>query len=40
MTTQSIMLLVVFLAVLLVLAYPLGHYLARVGDGGAIRGLG
>ena len=40
MTTQSIMLLAAFLAVLLALAYPMGHYLARVGDGTAIRGLG
>lgn len=47
MTTQSIILLVVFLVSLLVLAYPLGTYLAKVGeplaDDGkpkAIRGLG
>ena len=40
MTAQSIMLLAAFLAVLLVLAYPLGHYLARVGDGSRIGGLG
>jgi K+-transporting ATPase ATPase A chain len=40
MTTQSIVLLVAFLAVLLVLAYPLGIYLAKVGDGEKIHGLG
>lgn len=40
MTTQSIMLLVAFLAVLLVLSYPLGLFMAKVGDGTAIRGFG
>ncbi|HWZ48877.1 MAG TPA: potassium-transporting ATPase subunit KdpA [Herbaspirillum sp.] len=40
MTSQSIVLLVVFLAVLLVLAYPLGSYLAKVGEDAPIRGLG
>jgi K+-transporting ATPase ATPase A chain len=40
MTSQSIMLLVAFLVVLLVLAYPLGLFMARVGDGTAIRGFG
>ena len=40
MTTQSVMLLVVFLVMLLALAYPLGIYLARVGEAGPIRGLG
>jgi K+-transporting ATPase ATPase A chain len=40
MTTQSLILLVVFLAVLFALAYPLGTYLAKVGEGQAIRGLG
>ncbi|MEN0036724.1 MAG: potassium-transporting ATPase subunit KdpA [Cellvibrio sp.] len=40
MTTQAIILLVVFLASLLVLAYPLGTFLARVGAPGKIRGLG
>lgn len=40
MTSQSIMLLVAFLAVLLVLAYPLGLFMAKVGDGTPIRGLG
>ncbi len=39
MTTQSIMLLVAFLAVLLLLAYPLGLFMAKVGDGTAIRGF-
>jgi K+-transporting ATPase ATPase A chain len=37
---QSTLLLVVFLAVLLALAWPLGILLTRVGDGGAIPGLG
>ena len=40
MTTQSLILLIVFLAVLLTLAYPLGIYLAKVGTGAPIRGLG
>lgn len=40
MTTQAIVLLIVFLASLLVLAYPLGTYLAKVGAPGKIRGLG
>lgn len=40
MTSQSLMLLVAFLAVLLALAWPMGLYLAKVGDGTAIRGLG
>jgi K+-transporting ATPase ATPase A chain len=40
MTTQSILLLIGFLAVLLVLAWPLGILLARVGDGGAVPGMG
>lgn len=40
MTTQAIILLIVFLVSLLVLAYPLGNYLARVGAPGKIRGLG
>ena len=40
MTTQSLILLVVFLAVLMVLAYPLGFYLAKVGDGTPIPWLG
>jgi K+-transporting ATPase ATPase A chain len=40
MTTQSIMLLGVFLLVLMALAWPLGIVLARVGDGGAVPGLG
>jgi K+-transporting ATPase ATPase A chain len=40
MTTQSIILLVVFLGALLALAYPLGILLARVGDGGAVPGFG
>jgi len=37
MTTQSIMLLVVFLVVLLALSYPLGSFLAKVGENGPIR---
>ena len=40
MTMQSTLLLVVFLAVLLALAWPLGILLTRVGDGGAIPGMG
>ncbi|MGH8806550.1 MAG: potassium-transporting ATPase subunit KdpA [Noviherbaspirillum sp.] len=40
MTTQSIVLLAAFLAVLLALAWPLGIYLARIGEGAPIRGLG
>ena len=36
MTTQSVVLLLVFLAVLLALAYPLGILLTRVGQGGAV----
>ncbi|WP_076591250.1 potassium-transporting ATPase subunit KdpA [Herminiimonas arsenitoxidans] len=40
MTTQSIMLLAVFLVVLLALSYPLGIYLAKVGGNEDIRGLG
>ena len=40
MTTQSFLLLVAFLAVLLGLAYPMGLYLAKVGDGKPIPGLG
>ncbi|CDG81351.1 potassium-transporting ATPase subunit KdpA [Janthinobacterium agaricidamnosum] len=40
MTTQSILLLVVFLVVLLALAYPLGLYMAKVAGDGPLRGLG
>ena len=40
MSSQSIMLLVAFLAVLLILAYPLGLFMAKVGDGTPIRGFG
>ncbi|MYM33928.1 potassium-transporting ATPase subunit KdpA [Duganella sp. FT94W] len=40
MTAQSLILLIVFLAVLLVLAWPLGKLLTRVGDGRAIPGMG
>ncbi|MGV7209440.1 potassium-transporting ATPase subunit KdpA [Oxalobacteraceae bacterium A2-2] len=40
MSMQSAILLAVFLAVLLALAWPLGVLLARVGDGGAIPGMG
>ena len=40
MTMQSLMLLVLFLAVLLALAWPLGIVLARVGDGSPVPGLG
>ncbi|MEO5935562.1 MAG: potassium-transporting ATPase subunit KdpA [Duganella sp.] len=40
MTLQSVVLLVVFLAAVIALAYPLGILLARVGDGRAIPGMG
>jgi len=40
MTAQSIIMLVVFLVVLLALAWPLGILLTRIGDGGAIPGMG
>ncbi|SEN66637.1 K+-transporting ATPase ATPase A chain [Duganella sp. CF517] len=40
MTLQSTVLLVVFLAAVIALGYPLGILLARVGDGGAIPGMG
>ena len=40
MTTQSMILLAVFLVALLAMAYPLGRYLAKVGDGTPISGLG
>ena len=40
MTFQSIVLLVVFLLVLFALAYPLGHFLAKVGEGSPLPGLG
>jgi K+-transporting ATPase ATPase A chain len=39
MTMQSLVMLLVFLATLLSLAYPLGIYLAKVGEGTPIRGL-
>jgi len=40
MTTQSLTLLAAYLVILLVLAYPMGLYLAKVGDGSPIRGWG
>ena len=40
MTLQSTVLLVAFLAAVIALAYPLGILLTRVGDGGAIPGMG
>ena len=40
MTLQSTILLMVFLAAVIALAYPLGILLARVGDGGTIPGMG
>ena len=40
MTTQSTLLLAAFLAVLLVLGYPLGLYMAKVAGEAPIRGLG
>jgi K+-transporting ATPase ATPase A chain len=39
MTAQSLLLLAAFLVVLLALAWPLGIFLARVGDGGAVPGF-
>lgn len=39
MTTQSFLLCAAFLLVLLALAYPMGIYLAKVGDAAPIRGL-
>ncbi len=38
--SSPLLLLVIFLVVLLALAWPMGIYLAKVGDGTAIRGLG
>ena len=40
MTTQSILLLVAFLAVLLAAGYPLGLYMTKVAGDGPVRGLG
>ncbi|MGX9774801.1 potassium-transporting ATPase subunit KdpA [Janthinobacterium aestuarii] len=40
MTTQSILLLVAFLAVLLAAGYPLGLYMAKVAGDAPVRGLG
>ncbi|NMM37303.1 MAG: potassium-transporting ATPase subunit KdpA [Glaciimonas sp.] len=40
MATQSFLLLAAFLGVLLALAYPVGVYLAKVGQSTPIRGLG
>ena len=40
MTAQSMILLVVFLVVLLALAWPLGILLTRIGNGGTIAGMG
>ncbi|MDB5906006.1 MAG: ATPase [Massilia sp.] len=40
MTTQSLLLLAAFLVALLVLSYPLGILLARVGDGSKVPGFG
>ena len=40
MTMQSFALLAAYLAVLFALAWPLGIVLARVGDGGAVPGMG
>jgi K+-transporting ATPase ATPase A chain len=39
MTMQSFVMLLVFLVTLLSAAYPLGVYLAKVGEGTPIRGL-
>jgi K+-transporting ATPase ATPase A chain len=40
MTTQSFVLLAVFLLVLLAVSYPMGIYLAKIGEGTAIRDMG
>lgn len=40
MTTQSFVLLAVFMVVLFALAYPLGILLTRVGNGGRVPGMG
>lgn len=40
MTTQSFVLLAVFMAVLLALAWPIGILLAQVGTGGKVPGMG
>jgi len=40
MTTQSLILLIVFLVVLLAVAYPMGLHLAKVSDGTPVPGLG
>ena len=40
MTMPAFLLLTVFLAVLLLLAWPLGMYIAKVGEGSTIPGLG
>jgi K+-transporting ATPase ATPase A chain len=40
MSTPSFALLALYLVVLFVLAWPLGTWLARVADGGPVRGLG
>jgi K+-transporting ATPase ATPase A chain len=40
MTTQSLVLLAVFMVILFALAYPLGILLTRVGDGSAVPGMG
>jgi K+-transporting ATPase ATPase A chain len=39
MTTQSVLLLAVFLLVLLALAWPLGLLLAKLGNGESVRGF-
>ncbi|MGK5077986.1 potassium-transporting ATPase subunit KdpA [Janthinobacterium sp. HLX7-2] len=40
MTTQSILMLVLFLFVLLAASYPLGLYMAKVAGDGPVRGMG
>lgn len=40
MSAQSLNLIILFLAVLLALAWPMGIYLTKVGDGSPIRGMG
>ena len=40
MDTQSLALLALFFAILLALSWPLGILLARVAEGGRVRGFG
>ena len=40
MTTQAIVLLLTFLAILLVLSYPLGSFIAKLSGNGRVPGFG